>query len=102
MSSLENKLERLASASIDLVPASGLSRHFLFTRDRFVALVERRDEGFGAIGAAGLATEEGFAALTWQDGQARFVAHGWSQEATLEEVESLRAFQRDLRAALAD
>jgi hypothetical protein len=98
---IEAKLEKLAAAGIDLVPLSDMARHFVFTRDGFVSLVERRDDGFGAIGAAGLATEAGFAALAWRGEMPYFVTREFEQPATQIDVERLRAFERDLRAALA-
>jgi hypothetical protein len=94
-------LEKLAAAGIELVPAPAMARHIVFTRDGFVSLVERREDGFGAIGSAGLATRHGFAALAWRDGDPFFVARGFEQTATAEQVARLRAFESDLRAALA-
>lgn len=98
---IQEKLERLVAAGIEIVPVSELSRHLMFGRDGFVALVERRDDGFGNIGAAGLATEAGFAALAWRGDQPFFIARGFERAATPEEVATLRAFERDLHAALA-
>lgn len=97
---IEQTLEKLAAAGIDLVPAAAMERHCVFTRDGFVSLVERRGDGFGGIGAAGLATEHGFAALAWKGADAFFVAHSFEQPATAEQVAKLRAFERDLREAL--
>jgi hypothetical protein len=94
------KLEKLAAAGIRLVPAVEISNHFIFERDGFVALVERRDDRFGRVGTAGLATEKGFAALMWRDGQACFVGRGVEQPATPEQVETLRRFQQDLEESL--
>ncbi|MCX6606758.1 MAG: hypothetical protein NTV52_24680, partial [Acidobacteria bacterium] len=64
--------ERLAAAGIDLLPAE-VTTHFLFVRDGFVSLVERRDKGFGSVGTAGLMVESGYAALLWRGGEAFFV-----------------------------
>lgn len=96
----EAKLERLARAGIQLIPAD-LRQHYLLERDGFIALVERRNDEFGAAGAAGLLTENGMAPLVWQEGRAFFVARGFRQEATGEQVRLLRRFQADLEAALA-
>lgn len=94
-------LERLAAASIELVPVSDLARHFVFTRDGFVALVERTPAGgFGPIGSSGMLSDRGFAALIWRGEQAFFVAKGFEQAATAEQVATLRAFSRDLEQAL--
>ena len=47
------KLEQLAAADINLVPAAEISNHFIFERDGFVALVERKGRQFGRVGAPG-------------------------------------------------
>lgn len=95
------KLERVLAARIELVPDLKISSHYVFTRDGFAALVERRETGFGNIGAPGIVTEQGFAALVWQQERPVFQGRGFAHEATAEQVESLRAFDQDLRAALA-
>ena len=97
---MEEKLVRLLAAGFEVIPASEVARHAVFTRDGFVALVEYRNEDFGAVGAAGLATEQGFAVLQWRGQEAFFVARGFEQRATVAEVEKLRAFDRDLKEAL--
>lgn len=97
------KLEKLAAAGIQLIPAPDLTTHFLFARDGFVSLVERtKEDGFGNIGSPGLLTEAGLAVLVWRGDEAWFVRRGFEQRATEEEVVKLRAFGRDLQAALAD
>jgi hypothetical protein len=91
--------ERLAAAGIDLLPAE-LTTHFLFVRGGFVSLVERRDRGFGSIGAPGLLIEQGFAALVWRGGEAFFVGRGYERRAEAAEVAALREFDRELRECL--
>lgn len=91
--------ERLAAAGIDLLPAE-ITTHFLLVRGGFVSLVERRDKGFGNVGAPGLMIEQGFAALVWRGGEAYFVGKGYERRAEAEEVAALRAFDRELRACL--
>jgi hypothetical protein len=93
------KLERLAAAGINLVPVD-LERYYLLERDGFIALVERVEAGFGRVGTAGLLTEKGLAPLVWRNDESWFVARGFEQRASVEQVESLRAFQRDLQVAL--
>lgn len=100
---LEQQLERLAAHCINLIPAAEITTHFIFERDGFVALVERKEEGFGNIGAPGLLIEKtgGFAALVWRGADDPwFVARGFEQRATDEQVATLRRFDRDLRDAL--
>jgi hypothetical protein len=98
-------LEKLASAGIQIIPAE-ISSHFILERDGFVAFVERRENAgrestFGNIGAPGLMTEQGYAALIWRDDQAFFVGKGFEQPASAEQVQKIRAFASDLENALA-
>jgi hypothetical protein len=95
----EPKLALLARASIELVPAD-MPKHYIATRGEFVALIERAPEGFGRPGTAGLLTTHGLAPLVWRNGEARWVARGFDQAATPEQIEALRAFQADLVQAL--
>ena len=92
--------ERLVAARIELLPALDITTHFIFTRDGFVALVERRGNAFGGIGSAGLLTDQGFAPLVWRGERAFFVARGFKQEAQAGEVEKLKQFSADLKTAL--
>lgn len=96
-------LEKLTAAGIQVIPAEIVS-HFIFERDGFVAFVERRAEPaenpFGNIGAPGLMTERGFAALIWRGEQAVFVGKGFEQPASAEQVQTIRAFASDLANAL--
>jgi hypothetical protein len=96
----EAKLERLAAAGISPIPAD-LKGHFILERNGFVALVERSAAGFGRVGAAGLLTEKGLAPLVWRGEESWFVARGFEERASADQVEALRAFQRDLESALA-
>lgn len=94
--------ERLVAAGIQLLPASGISTHFVFERDGFVALVERKGEGFGNVGSAGILTEKGFATLMQRGGAHFFIAKGFEQAADSAQVQKLRSFQSDLEQALAN
>ncbi len=98
---LDQQLERLAERGINLLPAVEITTHFLFERDGFVALVERRAAGFGNIGAPGLLVEQGgFAALVWRGRDPWFVGRGFEQRASEEQVTRIRAFASDLDYAL--
>lgn len=97
---LLRQLERIAAAGIELLPAPGLGRHFVFSRDGCVVLVERREEGFGGIGSPGAMGERGFEALVERGGEAYFVYKGEERVATAEEAEAARALLRDLQQAL--
>ena len=92
-------LERLAAAGIQLLPTQ-LASHFVFERSGFVCLVGRAGDGFGRAGSPGLMTEKGFAALVWRGDHAWFVCKGFEQPATEAQVQEIRAFDADLRAAL--
>jgi hypothetical protein len=98
---IELTLQRLAELGFNLVPLDEIRTHYIFERDGFVALVERKeDNAFGSAGSPGLITENGFAALVWRGEQAWFVARGFEQPATEEQVAALRKFSRDLDDAL--
>jgi hypothetical protein len=98
---LQDQLERLVERGINLLPTVEIATHFIFERDGFVALVERREDGFGGIGAPGLLVERGgFAALVWRNGEPWFVARGFEQLATNEQVAGIRNFALDLGYAL--
>jgi hypothetical protein len=93
-------LEKLAAAGIQIVPAE-ITSHFILERDGFVAFVERREESFGNIGAPGLMTEQGYAALIWRGDQAFFIGKKFEHPASPEQVQKMRAFASDLENALA-
>jgi hypothetical protein len=97
--SLIEKLERLAAAGIQIIPMD-ITSHFILERDGFVAFVERREDAFGNVGAPGLMTERGYAALIWRGDQAFFAGKGVEQPASAEQVQKLRAFAADLENAL--
>jgi hypothetical protein len=97
---VSDRLERLAAAGIQII-AAGVISHYILERDGFVAFVERKGDDFGNIGAPGLMTEKGFAALVWRGGRAFFVARGFEQAATDDQVEKIRDFADDLEQALA-
>jgi len=90
--------DRLASLHIQLLSEG--DKVFLFARDTCVALVERRETGIGSIGSTGVMTETGLAYLVWRDGQAKLVGKGGEQAAADAQVEAVRRFSEDLKAAL--
>ncbi len=92
-------LEKLAAAGIQIIP-SEIASHFILERDGFVAFVERREDSFGNVGASGLMTEHGYAALIWRGDQAFFVGKGFEQPASPEQVQKIRVFASELAAAL--
>jgi hypothetical protein len=96
----EEALHRLLELKFQLIPAAEVGTHFIFERDGFVALVERKGDEFGNIGAPGLLCDQGFAALVWRAGEPWFVARGFEQRASTDQVEAIRQFGKDLKAAL--
>jgi hypothetical protein len=98
---VQEKLERLAAAGIQLLPAMEITTHYVFERDGFVALVERTANGFGGVGSPGILTGNGFAALIQRGERSYFIAKNFEQEARPEQVEALRRFSADLKSALA-
>ena len=94
------KLERVLAARIELVPDLKITTHYVFARDGFASLVEKREGGFGNIGAPGMVTEKGFAALLWRGQRGVFVGRGFEAFATGEQVAAIRSFDRDLNEAL--
>ena len=99
---MTEKLERLVALNIQLLPAVEITTHFVFERDGFVALVERRGDGFGGIGSAGRLTEKGIAPLVLRGDASYFVAKGFEQIASAEQVQQIRQFQADLTFALSE
>jgi hypothetical protein len=97
---VQDVLERLAAAGIQLLPALEITTHYVFERDGFVALVERTPDGFGGVGSAGILTGSGFAALIRRGDRSYFVAKGFEQEALPEQADGLRKFSADLKSAL--
>jgi hypothetical protein len=92
-------LERLAAAGIQLLTPDAAT-HYLFARDSFVALVERRSDGVVNIGSTGVFTERGLAFLVRREERAFFVAKGAETPAEPAQLEALERFSHDLARAL--
>lgn len=97
---MEAILQRLVDAGIELLPALDLTTHFVFERGGFIALVERRADGFGNVGAPGILCETGMAQLVWRGKIAYFVSKSFERAAEAAEVEELRRFGKDLKKSL--
>ena len=75
--------------------------YYLFTRDDCAAFAQEQPAGL-SLGSSGLMTEGGLAFLVWREGQPYLAVHGGNQvAATPEQVEGIRQFSTDLKAALA-
>ncbi|MDP8980068.1 MAG: hypothetical protein M3O35_05695 [Acidobacteriota bacterium] len=93
-------LQRLAAAGFQILPALEITTHYVLERDGIVALVERIHDGFGGMGSPGLLTEKGFAALVRSAEGAFFVAKGYREPASEQQIRKVRAFSEDLGRAL--
>jgi hypothetical protein len=73
----------------------------MFTRDNCAAIGHEQNGAY-SVGSSGIMTETGLGYLTWRDGCAFVTAHGGSETpAADEQVEAVRGFSNDLKAALA-
>ena len=86
--------DRLAASGIQV--AAETEAHSLLTRDNCIALLDRR----GGLGSTGMLTENGLAYLVWRGGEARLKSRTADLPATADQVDAIRAFSRDLEAAL--
>jgi hypothetical protein len=94
------RLQRIAEAGIQLLPTPQLPNHFVFERDGFVVLVERRGEALGQIGSPGLLNPKGFGALVDRAGESYFVWKAEERMAQPREALSARSLLHDLKRAL--
>ncbi len=89
---------RLAASKIQIFAET--KSHFLFGRESCVALVERREAGFGSVGSTGIMTDAGLAYLVWRNGSAFLVGKGGEHAAPAAQTEAVRNFTADLKFAL--
>ena len=84
----------------NIVVAAETRTHYLLVRGECIALVERTEAGCGSIGGTGILTPNGLAFLVWRDGRALLAAKGSEVEAGDVQVEDIRRFSQDVKAAL--
>ena len=89
---------RLAALGIELA-AEGKA-YSMFTRGNCLALVQHSQAVYTGIGSSGIVTESGVAYLVWRDERPVLVGKGLELPADAAQVESLRHFSADLKAAL--
>ncbi len=89
---------RLESLDIQLMAEA--TAYSLFARGACLALVHRSAEGFDSVGASAIMTDNGPAYLVWREGAPRLAAKGGEMPAAPEQVETVRRFSQDLKAAL--
>ena len=97
---LISQLERLAAAGVQMIPVPELAAYFVLEREGCVVLVERRGEGFGAVGSPGVLLEGGFAALVSRDGKDWLIGKGETRAPSGGEASAARRLYRDLREIL--
>jgi len=72
----------------------------VLARESCFALVHLGEAGMLGIGSSGMMTENGLAYLVWREGEPRLVAKGSDVPAAAGQVEAIRGFSEDLKAAL--
>ena len=72
----------------------------MFTRDNCAAIAHEQAGAF-SVGSSGMMTESGLSYLVWRDGRAFLASHGTENPAAEEQIEAVRRFSDDLKAALA-
>jgi hypothetical protein len=73
----------------------------MFTRDNCAAIAHEQGGAY-SVGSSGVMTESGLAFLIWRDGQVFLMAHGGAETpAAGEQIDAVRQFSNDLKAALA-
>ena len=89
---------RLQRFGIGLVTASPAVS--IFIRDACVAMAGSGAGGNLSLGSTGMLTENGLAYLVWREGRPLLAAKGSEVAALPEQVEAIRRFSQDLKAAL--
>jgi hypothetical protein len=72
----------------------------MFIRDECVAIASTDEHGFIGLGSSGMMTEQGLAYLIWRDGAPLLAAKEGERPAEADQVEKIRKFSGDLKAAL--
>lgn len=72
----------------------------IFMRESCVAMVGRTPGGGLSMGSTGMMTDNGLSYLVWREGQPRLAAKGGEVAAGPDQVEAIRKFSEDLKAAL--
>jgi hypothetical protein len=94
-SEIEARLEGFGIGLVAESPAVSI-----FMREGCVAMVGRTAGGGLSLGSTGMMTDNGLAYLVWREGQARLAAKGGEVAAGADQVEAIRKFSEDLKAAL--
>ena len=72
----------------------------IFSRGNCLGLAQRDETGFTSLGSSGMMTDAGLAYLVWRDGCPLLVAKQRETQADTGQVEAIRQFSSDLKAAL--
>jgi hypothetical protein len=94
-SEIEARLEGFGIKLVAESPAVSI-----FMREGCVAMVGRTSGGGLSLGSTGMMTDNGLAYLVWREGQASLAAKGGEVAAGADQVEAIRKFSEDLKAAL--
>jgi len=89
---------RLSSFRIQLLSEG--KEFSIVARENCFALLHTAQDGVPGIGSSGMMTANGLAYLVWRDGEPRLVAKGSDLRAPPADVEAIRSFSEDLKAAL--
>jgi len=89
---------RLSALDISLMAEA--KAYSIFARGNCLAVAQSTEAGFSSLGSSGMMTESGLAYLVWREGRPVLVAKGHEIEADAGQVEQLRKFSGDLKAAL--
>jgi hypothetical protein len=89
---------RLAAYRIELLSEG--AEFCVLARENCFALVNGNRAGVLGIGSSGMMSENGPAYLVWREGEPRLVAKGSDLPAGAAQVEAIRSFSEDLKAAL--
>jgi hypothetical protein len=93
-------LTRLEALGIRLLTET--KAHAIFVRANCMAVVTRHEDGVLDVGSSGLITERGLAFLVLREQRPLLASHGTEVPAEPEQVEAIRRFSTDLKAALGD
>ena len=93
-------IARLAACRIELLSEAG--EFCLLARENCFAMLDRGRAGALGIGSSGIMTENGPAYLVWRQGEPRLIAKDSDLPAGAAQVEAIRSFSEDLKAAISD
>jgi hypothetical protein len=88
-------------AALDIQAMAEAKEYFMLTRELCVAMVHRTAEGYSA-GSAGMMTGNGLSYLVWREGRALLAGKGAVAEADQDQIDTIRKFSEDIKAAFGE